>query len=65
LEQGVISAVDTVRLVRADPAQISVRALFQAYMAPSSEAAREVLRRAREVADLSENWRLGIAKLGR
>jgi MOSC domain-containing protein YiiM len=62
LEEGVITAGDAVHVVHADPARVPVKALFQAYMAPGSAAAREVLQRALAVADLSESWRGGIAK---
>jgi MOSC domain-containing protein YiiM len=62
LDEGVIVAGDEVRAVRADPARVPVKALFQAYMAPKSAGAREVLRRALDVADLSPSWRQGIAQ---
>jgi len=62
LEEGVIAAGEAVRMVRSDPARVPVKALFQAYMAPKSAGAREVLRRALDVADLAPSWRQGIAK---
>jgi MOSC domain-containing protein YiiM len=62
LEPGVIAAGEEVRVVHADPARMPVRVLFQAYMAPQSAGAREVLRRAQDIADLSPSWRQGIAK---
>lgn len=62
LEEGVIEAGQAVRVLRADPARVSVKALFKAYMAPKSAGAHEILRRAQDIADLSPSWRQGIAK---
>jgi MOSC domain-containing protein YiiM len=61
LREGTLASGDEVVVLRRGIGGVTVQELFRAYMNPSQAESKEVLRKALEVADLSNAWRQTIA----
>ncbi len=62
LREGVIEAGDAVEVVEPGYGKVAIRHLFEAYMNRGGKDAAQILRRALEVRELSQEWRAQIEK---
>jgi MOSC domain-containing protein YiiM len=62
LEEGTITAGNTVEVVAREPSELSIRTLFDAYLKPNDPAALHILARALEIPALSSSWRKHIGE---